>query len=192
MSDYIPDAESEISRHIRDQVADHVRDTSDDPDKSYKTAWRKFTAFVDKKRAENELPNGPKYLTRDNVDLYYSEVIANWGSVTPQYASKSVPALQHFADHVEHIMEPFVVKSHNTKLCLKAQKERHKVFTLDLILKDPNSKLSTNVLAEADNLAVLNEVLLFCHQNWEELGLSWEYLHTDIHAKCIISYFEID
>ena len=45
------------------------------PDPTYVRAWKNFTKFVDQERGAGPLPGGEKYLTRKNIDLWFTEKI---------------------------------------------------------------------------------------------------------------------
>jgi len=69
-------------------------------DSSYIREWRKFKDFVKERRAANQLPgeqNSRPFLTRENVDLYFQVVVANWGTVQPRTAQRVVAALRSMA-----------------------------------------------------------------------------------------------
>jgi len=42
------------------------------PDKTYIREWKKFFAFVDQKRKEKILQDGDKYVTIENVELFFA------------------------------------------------------------------------------------------------------------------------
>ena len=53
--------------------AKNVRDTAPNADESYIREWRRLI-FVDSKCGSGELPPGDKYLTRNNVDIYFTTI----------------------------------------------------------------------------------------------------------------------
>jgi hypothetical protein len=46
-------------------------------DGTYVREWRNYRAWVTLKRVHNLIPHGPKYITRENIDLYFSEVVVS-------------------------------------------------------------------------------------------------------------------
>ena len=73
---------------IRQKVQRNVKETNDKPDKTYVQNWNKFKKWVEEKHAKNVLLAGDKYITRDNVDLYFSDVVAYNKKVLPDTAKK--------------------------------------------------------------------------------------------------------
>ncbi len=61
----------------------NIKDTFRPAVPLYKGIRKKYTAYIDKQRAEGVLAGGPKYLTRDNVDTYFLEVVAYFRTVQP-------------------------------------------------------------------------------------------------------------
>ena len=74
--------------------------TPQNNDRSCDRKWRKCRDWIHRKRILNVIPPGPLCLTRKNVDLCFSEVIANW-KVQPDTARRVVSSLQCFADDLE-------------------------------------------------------------------------------------------
>ena len=101
---------------------------------SYAQMFKQYTRFIDKKRLENVLPAGNKYLTRQGADLFFAEVVALKSTTTTVYAKKFTQALQKAADNCEYVYErltghPFVVLSDSVQGSLDCQAIAHIDFT---------------------------------------------------------------
>jgi hypothetical protein len=72
-------------------------------EKTYQREWKKYNLWVTMNRQNNVLPAGDKYLTRENVDLYFSHVVANRHDIQPETARRTMNSLQSYADNVEFI-----------------------------------------------------------------------------------------
>jgi hypothetical protein len=84
------------------QAANHATIVAmTDCDKSYKSEFKRFTAWVD---SEPDLgpDDGGSYLTRDNVDHYFTRVIAN-RSGQENGIKRVVSALDWYATHRDHV-----------------------------------------------------------------------------------------
>jgi len=57
--------------------AQFVRDNCK-ADAMYQRKWKRYKEFVDKERAAGKIPPGDKYLSRDVVDVYFSEKISKY------------------------------------------------------------------------------------------------------------------
>jgi len=79
-------------------------------DRTYLSEIRRFKEWVDLQRANNIIPQAERYISRENVDLFFATVIAH-RVVTPQTARRTVNALQTFArDEYLGNQEPFIVE----------------------------------------------------------------------------------
>ena len=88
-------------------------------DRTYVSEWRRYKEWVVDERAAGIIPDGPKFLTRENVDLYFSEIIVN-RMVVANTARRVVSALQVFADEEEYTdgSETFTIESATVKKAL--------------------------------------------------------------------------
>ena len=77
-------------------------------DTSYKYNWNRFKPFVNKKRQENIIPSGDKYLTRRNADYLFTEFVPKL-KVELKTASHIFPSLQFYANSVKQIDKQFKV-----------------------------------------------------------------------------------
>ena len=152
----------------------HTVNSNKRPNESYESEWKRFQAFVDERRLENKLQPEEKYLTRDNVDLYFGEKVA-YREVTPDSARRVVSSLQWFADHREHHEASFPVDSPHVKQALKAHRER---FTLVVAkrVQDPHFQLPTSVLTKSEHEKASHAILE--RPEWEDLHFSWNLNDT--------------
>jgi hypothetical protein len=141
-------------------------------DKTYVREWKKYTQWVEINRANFIIPAGDKFITRVNIDLYFSHVVAHRHDVLPTTARRALCALQVYADDVEYIdgSEKMELESVSVKKALEAQKRRHYEHMSDKIV-DPHANLPTNVLTEAETVEVITECVK--SPNWRDLCLSW-------------------
>jgi hypothetical protein len=87
-------------------------------DETYQNEWKNYVAWVTLKCENNVIPVGPKFLTHENVNLYFSEVVAH-RQVIPNMARRVLSALQIYADDEEYtdgsvtfvVESPVVVKA---------------------------------------------------------------------------------
>jgi hypothetical protein len=119
-------------------------------DRSYDAEWKNYCAWFAEHRADNVLPEGPKYLTRENFYLYFSEKVVNH-IVNPDSAHRVVSSPQRFANDIEYVdgQESFTVDSVSVKKALEAHKWLYKERML-LHVEDPHANLPTDVLSEDD------------------------------------------
>ena len=145
-----------------------VKDNST-ADKSYQTEWRRFREFVDKERELKRIPDGNKYLNRQNVDLYFGEVVSKY-KVVPDSARRVVSSLQWYSDHQEHPGDTFQVESTAVIAALKAQKV-HRLSIDAMKIRDPHGKLPTDVMTEEEYDKAHGTILK--RFEWLDLQLSW-------------------
>jgi hypothetical protein len=55
-----------------------------------------YNLWVTMNRQNNVLPAGDKYLTRENVDLYFSHIVANRHDIQPATAHRTMSSLQSY------------------------------------------------------------------------------------------------
>jgi hypothetical protein len=58
-------------------------------DKSYQLEWRRLREFIDEERDKNNIPTGEKYLTQENVDLFFSERASKYSYCCDGFGSTS-------------------------------------------------------------------------------------------------------
>jgi hypothetical protein len=44
-------------------------------DKTYQLEWRQYREFIDRERKNKRIPEGQFYLTRENFDVYFGEIV---------------------------------------------------------------------------------------------------------------------
>jgi len=122
-------------------------------------------------RHENIIPLGNVYLTRENVDLYFSTVVVE-RKVQPTTARRVVSALQKFADTQEYIdgTESFTVDSLAVTRALTTQAELWRQAQAHAV-SDPHANLPTNVLAQKETITLMKAALNGL--NWKDMTLSW-------------------
>lgn len=151
-------------------VANNER-APEDYDRTYANEWRNYCAWIDQMRHQNTIPPGDRYLTRENVDLYFSTVVVD-RMVQPTTTRRVVSALQKFADIREYIdgTEKFIVDSISVERSLDTQARLWRDAQKRIVL-DPHGNLPTNVLSEPDKISVLNEAMN--GSNWKDMTLSF-------------------
>ena len=97
-------------------------------DPTYVSEWDRYVKWVKSQASLNT--QQPPFLTRSNVDHYFTRVVAHRKGV-PNTINRIGNALQWFASHREHVDadNPFLVKSTATEAALKAQKAFQKAGT---------------------------------------------------------------
>ena len=138
-----------------DEEEDDIPDSDEDErtyeqlpahDQSYKRNWKRYKKFINDKRQLTLLPNGPLYLTRDNVDYFFQHRVKHL-TVTPQTANKYVPSLQFYADNWEHkdTNPEFIVRNGPRSQVQKALDHQANTYTEDYIMKrqDAHARLHT-------------------------------------------------
>ena len=184
----------DVAERARAHTIINANRTKRDSDRSYKSEWKNYCAWVSEHRAHNVLPGGPKYLTRENADLYFSKQVVN-RLVNPETARRVVSSLQRFADDIEYVdgQEIFTVESVTVKRALEAHKRLYIERKLGHV-EDPHANLPTDVLSEEECVKALR--LAATGRNWKDLMLCWStceqtFLRTDsmrklslCHLKC--------
>jgi hypothetical protein len=186
---------SSIAQRINDANAANVQTVQAHvkPDATYAREWRRFKEFVDAERAADNIPSGEKYLTRENVDLYFSEKISK-RNVNPDGARRVVSALQWFSDRYEHAFDAFKVESPYVIRALAAHKQHHGASLATKIV-DPHGKLPTDVMTD-DEYMKAHDIILKS-QEWQDLQLAWStcdqtYVRYSSFAKLELSDIRAD
>ena len=163
--------EAEVARRIRETSAGNAQVVQENskPDTTYEREWKRFKTFVDTGRAEKKLLPGDKYLTRQNVDLYFGLVVSKY-AVVPDSARRVVSSLQWISNTYEHTLDKFEVESPEVLLALKAQMQ-HYGNKIAALIADPHANLPTDVLSDEDYDRAYDTILK--RINWEDLHLSW-------------------
>ena len=146
------------------------------PDKTYVRAWKKFTTFVDQEREAGRLPRGEKYLTRDNVDLWFSVEIRR-KNCSHANARRNVSALQYYANNDEHIGGNFMVDNSTVKIALesvstnrtRAASVAHERIDAEN-LPNPYAELPTNNISPNDIENIMTYVLTN-RNDWSDIGI---------------------
>ena len=91
------------------------------PDKTYKSAWNRFTAFVKQKRETGEIPDDNIFITRLSVDMFFSNFVSTM-NVSSRHAKRFASAIQKYADNMEHVGSKNFVLNGPVRESLDAQK----------------------------------------------------------------------
>lgn len=155
----------------RENTANNTERSRRVNDRTYNSEWRRYRAWVALQRHNALIPNGPKFLTRENVDYFFSSEVVN-RQVVPNTARRVVSSLQRFADDEEYIdgSELFVVDSPIVKKALETHARLY-VARMRATVEDPHANLPTNVLSEEDCLKVIR--LAIISSNWKDMCLTW-------------------
>jgi len=152
-------------------------------DSTYVREWRNYRAWVTLKRAQNLIPYGLKYITRENIDLYFSEVVAH-RRINPDSARRVVSSLQRYADDEEYCdgSETFRIESPSVKRALETHSsDFHK--RQQLVAEDPHNNLPTDILSEETEIRMLSFAAESA--NWKDMMLCWtacEQMHLRNHS----------
>lgn len=141
-------------------------------DKTYDFEIKKYKQWVDGQRAANALTDG-KYLTRNNVDLYFVEVQSD-RLVTVNTGRRVVSALQHFADTVEYAgdADGFRVESSTVVRMLAIQKQKKTKHELETS-KDHHVKLPVKNLTWMEKSKIVRYVLESNKIFWSDFTTTW-------------------
>lgn len=139
-------------------------------DKTYKNEIAKYKEWVDKEQLEKV--NG-KYLSRDNVDLYFTQVQQS-RLVTHNTGRRVVSALQSFADNDEYLGSEvgFIVDCQHVRNMLKAQttnKTKHVLNTG----RDYHVKLSIRNMTYNEKRQITRYVLKDNKRFWSDFLTTW-------------------
>ena len=140
-------------------------------DTSYRYNLNRFKRFVDEKRQQNIIPLGEKYLTRRNVDFFFTEFVPKL-KVEPNTASRILPSFHVYADRTEHIDKRFEVDSVDVRTGLQSQEVVY--ISLDIGRRmDPHSNLPCHTLTPAEHTKALDTVLRNNYSHWQSLASIW-------------------
>jgi hypothetical protein len=176
-----------VAEQARQTTEKNTQGAKRKKDQTYENEWKKYFTWVNKQRLNNVIPYGPKFLTRENVDLYFSEVVVH-RQVVPYTARRAVSALQMYADDDEYTdgSVTFIVESPVVKKALQAHRVMHEQRILSSVA-DPHEDLPTDVLTtEEETNCICKEAIKW--SNWKDMHLSWTtcdqtYLRFDSLSK---------
>ena len=156
-----------------------VRGSKTDP--AYHWEWNKFKGFVDAQRAKGFLEKADVYLTQESIDLYCSTVVPTL-TCTPTVAKRIRPALQFFADNIEHVDKSFIVSSDVMDGGFATQACTHARESMDRKI-DPHANLPVNQLTNEEHHRALKTIFQSNHECWVSLASSW-ILGTHSFIRC--------
>ena len=157
-----------------------------DVDSTYLREWKRFQMWVTEKRARNLLPPGEKYLTRDSVDLYFTEYVAHL-TVVPKTAQRIRPALQFYANQLEYVGQDFTVSSKFVNEGIATQVHSY-ISSAVSSNTDPHKNLPCNMLTTKEHLRALDYIFTNNVSNWQSLYMSWtlgnnSFIRCDTYLK---------
>jgi len=201
---YLPAAMAEYDEEatlaiLHRETAANVQSDNSTVDKTYIGEWNRYKKWVKQKREAKVLPDGPKFLTRVGVDLYFQQEVARRYSVMPATARRAVSALQKLADKVEYIdgKELFHVESNFVKKALEAQVRAHVNYMLSKLGDDPHANVPTNIISKAECKKVLLFIWRTNVRNWQDFAVSWNvcmqtYMRNDSCRKLKLPDIKLD
>ena len=159
-------------------------------DSTYLREWRRYKAFVEEQRRLGVLRNGDRYLTRENIDVYCSMVVANL-TCTPKVARRIRPALQFYANELEYLNEAFNVESDHMVSAFRTQQTAHSISELNKRV-DPHSNLPINNLTQDEHQRALSTIFNHNYDSWKSLASSWvlgnnSFIRCDTFVKLKLS-----
>ncbi len=164
-------------------------------DSTYVREWKKFKAFVLEKRNNNTLNAHANFITREAVDLYFTEKVSKL-VVTPKVAERVRCALQFYADKLEYVGQGFVVDSKFVKEGLSSQIDAyidHKITNAC----DPHKNLPSNNLSSVEHLNALTAIFQNNFPSWSSLFQSWNlmnntFIRCDTFLKVTLPHLLLD
>jgi hypothetical protein len=184
-----------VAERARQTTEKNTQGAKRKKDRTYETEWNKYVTWVNKQRLSNVIPCGPKFLTRENVDLYFSEVVVH-RKVVPDTARRVVSALQMYADDDEYTdgSVTFIVESQVVKKALQTHRVMHEQRILNRVV-DPHDDLPTDVLTEIETNRICKEAIKW--PNWKDMHLSWTtcdqtYLRFDSLSKLTLRHLRLN
>ena len=162
---------ADVAERARVHTHNNTNRSRRENDRTYTSEWNRYCQWVLANREASLIPSGTKYLTRENVDLFFSQEVVN-RIVVPDTARRVVSSLQRFADDVEYTdgSVEFSVDSPVVKRALVTHKRLY-MERLSRQVEDPHANLPTNVLTEADCVKAL--FIAARRINWKDLMLCW-------------------
>jgi hypothetical protein len=169
-----------------------------EPDASYKGNVKRFKEFIDKRRETGEVPQGEKYITRENVDFYFAVHVARKGNVQSNTVQRIVSSLQNHASNYEYLDGTFSVMSPSVQASLQAQKQARIEYLLaQEDTEDPHSNLPTNIITHDQQVRVIELCFQQNYANFGEFMFSFNagmqcYLRNDSCRKLFLPDLKLD
>jgi hypothetical protein len=179
---------------IRERTRNNAQDVAPRKvDTTYKYEINKYKKWVDEQR----LIRHGKYVTRDNIDLYFTEVQKD-RLVNGNTGRRVVSALQAYATDVEYAgtADGFCVESNTVKQMLAVQKRQKTQNELDTA-KDYHVKLSVKNLTYMEKGKIVRYVLENNKIYWSDFTTTWNacnqmFCRVDTMKKLKINDIYID
>ena len=164
-----PTAES-VAERSRLATANNSGRAATEADRTYISEWNRYRTWVTQMRVQNVIPHGPKFLTRENVNLYFSECIID-RKVNPDGARRVVSALQRFANNIEYNDgNIFTIDCDAVSVSLAHHKKLYQSRTSGMV-EDIHANLPTNILSVQNCEKILT--LAISKRNWKDMMLCW-------------------
>jgi hypothetical protein len=169
-----PTTQAQLAERVRLAHVETANNGMPTLDKTYTREIQHFHRFINYERQINNVPEGPRYCTRENVDYYFLRIVSK-RTVQPKTARRAVSAIQKFADTTEYIDgeasfkvddSPAVTRALGTQATMWRDSKSGKVV-------DPHLKEPGNVMSPVEIRAFLVEIFQNNHLNWRNLHLSW-------------------
>lgn len=125
-----------------------------EPTGAYANEYDRFIAWVDEHGVVEE---DGKYITRLNVDLYFTEHVAFYRTGTSGTIKRIVQGLQWFSSKKENPGSGFLVENAVVKLALDTNKERQKNMETIRPGTDPHKGLK-DVLPTSDRILIMDHI----------------------------------
>jgi hypothetical protein len=175
------DEEGELVEQTRAHATINAQDSRREPDKTYKREWKYYKEWVAAEICAGRMQQGPHFLSRARVDLYFHSVVVN-RILCPNSARRLVSSLQWYAYNEEFIdgTSRFIVDSVAVQNALHLQNGKYLERLTENHI-DPHKNLPNDMLTASDI-----ERLLRCaleSKNWMDLTFSWNLCeHTFLRA----------
>lgn len=141
------------------------------PDPSYTYEYKKFKKYVDEHpglSATNDNP--PKYITRQNVDMWFMQVVSQRKGVK-NTINRALWAIEWYSDNKEHIVDKFNVRSSTVDIALRVQYKMQQARSSAKPGTDPHKGLKDR-LCQPDRSRIFAYILN--HRNdWGPAGVNF-------------------
>jgi len=141
--------------------------------KAYRSNQQKFVTWVIQQRELGNIQDGPIYTTRENIDLFFSEVMTKERWVRNSM-TRMVSSLQALCKYVEHVGEGFKVDNDHIQSCIELQQDNWLEWKrANESFRDPLDDLKTDMLKHEDREAFMRHILDTNNTRWQEFCLTF-------------------
>jgi hypothetical protein len=138
-SEMVPDppTAASVAERARQNTRHNTQGVKRTKDRTYQNEWKNYVAWVTLKRENNVIPIGPKFLTHENVNLYFRVVVVHRQVLIPDTARRVISALQIYADDEEYTdgSVTFVVESPVVVKALRSHPVLHEQRMFNMVLE---------------------------------------------------------